>query len=521
MYTLGDLPRIGAMNYPDREAVIFESTRLTYRAFNNRINRFANALIGLGCKKGQRMAVLADNCSKYLEAYFAAAKLGVSVTPLNTRLADEEIAYIVVDCEATVCVVGDGFEAKLKGMKDKFTNIDTWISFDNPIDGFLSYEDLLAGASEAEIDQLEYPVDENEMAVLMYTGGTTGLPKGVMLSHRSFMIAGAVAALSMQSVARVDSTCYVLPLFHVSWWPVLAMFSVCGKVCINRKPDLDAIFKLIQDEKCTHMNLVPTIYGWMVDYPNIEKYNLSSLRLLSYAGSPFPTEVLKKCIKRFGNIFAQAYGSTESAGAPVTMLGVDDHHLEGEMSKYLLSAGKESPCSRIRIVDENDRDLPHGTLGEVCVSGRHVMMGYWKNPRLSEEVLRGGWLHMGDMGYLDEDGYLYLTDRKADMIITGGENVYPKEVEDTLHQHPAVQSCAVVSAPDPRWGEIVQAVVVLKTGQTATAEDVIAHCKARLAGYKCPKAVAFWNSIPTTIVGKIDKKFIKTAFWKGQARTIG
>jgi len=520
MYTLGDIPRIGAINYPDREAIVFESTRLTYRAFNNRINRFAQALIGLGCGKGQRMTILADNCAKYLEAYFAAAKLGMTVTPLNTRLADEEIGYIVQDCEATIFVVGDGFEAKLKTMQPAFTNIKTWISFDNSIDGFLQYEDLLAAATETEIDQDQYPVDENEMAILMYTGGTTGLPKGVMLSHRSFMIAGTVAAMSMGSIAKIDSTCYVLPLFHVSLWTVLAILSICGKVCINRKPDLDAIFKLIQDEKCTHMNLVPTIYGWMVDYPNIEKYDLSSLRLLSYAGSPFPTEVLKKCIIKFGNIFGQAYGSTESTGAPVAMLGLGDHHLDGDLSKYLSSAGKVSPCSRIKIVDENDQEVPVGTVGEVCVSGKHIMMGYWKNPKLSEEVLRGGWLHMGDMGYMDEDGYLFLTDRKADMIISGGENVYPKEVEDIIYQHPAVQECSVVSAPDPKWGEIVQAVVTLKQGQTATAEDIIVHCKAMLANYKCPKAVAFWDAIPTTIVGKIDKKSIKSAFWKGQTRTI-
>ena len=520
MYTLGDIPRIGAINFPEREAIVFESTRLTYRTFNNRVNRFAHALIDRGCKKGQRMTILADNCAKYLEAYFAAAKIGMSVTPLNTRLADEEISYIVVDCEATIFIVGDGFEAKLQSMKAKFTTIDTWISFDNPIDGFLIYEDLLAAAEQTEIDQDLYPVDENEMAILMYTGGTTGLPKGVMLSHRSFMIAGAVAALSMGSITKIDSTCYVLPLFHVSWWPVLAMLLVCGKVCINRKPDLDAIFKLIQDEKCTHMNLVPTIYGWMVDYPNINKYDLSSLRILSYAGSPFPTEVLKKCINRFGNIFAQAYGATESAGAPVTMLNLDDHHLDGPLSKYLSSAGKEAPCSRIKIVDENDNTVPVGAVGEVCVCGKHIMMGYWKKPKLSEEVLRGGWLHMGDMGYLDKDGYLFLTDRKSDMIISGGENVYPKEVEDIIYQHPAVKECSVVSSPDPKWGEIVQAVVALKPGHKVTEEDIISHCKSKLAGYKCPKAVSFWDSIPTTIVGKIDKKFIKTAFWKGHEKRI-
>jgi long-chain acyl-CoA synthetase len=519
MYTLGDIPRTAAIVYPDRIAVVFEGKRWTYREFNARINSFANALLALGCKKGQRLTVLADNCSKYLEAYFAAAKLGMSVTPLNTRLGDDEIVFIANDSEATRLIVGDGYEEKVRTLMPKLKNIKTWVSFDNPLDGFLNYETLLANSSYEEPDLDIYDVQEDDLAILMYTGGTTGLPKGVMLSHRNCVLSGTQAALAM-NLNRDDATCYVLPIFHVSWWPILAIMAVCGKVCINRKPNLDMIFKLIQDEKCTHMNLVPTIYGWMADYPNIEKYDLSSLRILSYAGSPFPVEVLVRCIKKFGNIFGQGYGSTETAGAPVTMLSWDDHHLQGPKTKYLTSAGKAAPCSRVKIVDDNDRPVPTGEIGEVCVKGKHVMVGYWKNPKLTAEVLRGGWLHMGDMGYMDDDGYLYLTDRKADMIISGGENVYPKEVEDIIYQHPAVQECTVVSAPDAKWGEIVQAVVVLKPEQKATEQDIIEHCKRRLAGYKCPKAVAFWDEIPKTIVGKIEKKKIKEKFWEGRKRKI-
>ncbi len=519
MYTLGDIPRTAAIHYPDRIAIVFEGQRWAYREFNARINRFANALVALGCKKGQRLTVIADNCSKYLEAYFAAAKLGMSVTPLNTRLGDDEIVFIINDSEATRLIVGDGYEEKVRILMPKLKNIETRISFDNPLDGFLDYDSLLMEASDVEPDLDEYDVQEDDLAILMYTGGTTGLPKGVMLSHRNCMLSGIQAALGM-NLNRDDATCYVLPIFHVSWWPILAIMIVCGKVCINRKPNLDIIFKLIQDEKCTHMNLVPTIYGWMADYPNIEKYDLSSLRILSYAGSPFPTEVLIRCIKKFGNIFGQGYGSTETAGAPVTMLSWDDHHLQGPKTKYLTSAGKAAPCSRAKIVDDNNNPVPIGEIGEICVKGKHVMLGYWKNPKLTAEVLRGGWLHMGDMGFMDEDGYVYMTDRKADMIISGGENVYPKEVEDIIYQHPAVQECSVVSAPDAKWGEIVQAVVTLKPGQKATEQDIIEHCKARLAGYKCPKAVAFWETIPKTIVGKIEKKKIKESFWQGRARKI-
>ncbi len=519
MYTLGDIPRTAAAYYPDRIAVVFEGSRWTYRQFNVRINRFANALIALGCKQGDRLTIMADNCAKYLEAYFAAAKLGMTVTPLNTRLGDEELVFIMNDSEATRLVVGDGYEEKVRILMPKLKNIETWISFDNPLDGFLDYDALLAGATDDEPDPDLYDVQEDDLAILMYTGGTTGLPKGVMLSHRNCMISGITAALSM-SLNPDDSTCYVLPIFHVSWWPILAIMLVCGKVCINRKPNLDVIFKLIQDEKCTHMNLVPTIYGWMTDYPNIEKYDLSSLRILSYAGSPFPTEVLIRCIKRFGNIFGQGYGATETAGAPVTMLSWDDHYLEGPKAKYLTSAGKASPCSRVKVVDENDNPVPTGEVGEICVKGKHIMKGYWKNPKLTAEVLKGGWYHTGDMGFMDKDGYIYMTDRKADMIISGGENVYPKEVEDVIYAHPAVRECSVVSSPGEEWGEIVRAVVVLKPGVSATEQEIINHCKKTLAGYKCPKAVSFWDDLPKSIIGKIMKKEIKQKFWEGKARMI-
>jgi acyl-CoA synthetase (AMP-forming)/AMP-acid ligase II len=519
MYTLGDIPRCGAICWPDNPAVVFEGKRYTYKGFNDRINRFANFLREAGCKKGDGLTVMADNCSAYLEVYFAAAKLGVRVTPINVRLGDHEIAFIVNDSDAAFFVVGDGYEGKVSQCRERFPRITTWITLHNPLPGFLDYETLLAKSAPTEPDVEKINVQEDDLAILMYTGGTTGLPKGVMLSHRSAVLAGITAAM-FNGFTQDDSTCFVLPVFHVSWWPILAVLLVGGKVCINRKPNLELVFKLIEDEKCTHMNLVPTIYGWMLDWPNVEKYDLFSLRLLTYAGSPFPVEVLRKCIKKFGNKFAQGYGATETAGAGISGLTWREHHLEGPQAKYLASAGKPMPTSRVKIVDDNDQPLRPGEYGEICAKGRHIMMGYWKNPKLTAEVLKGGWYHTGDMGYMDEEGYIFLTDRKADMIITGGENVYPKEVEDVIYRHPAVRECTVVSAPDDKWGEVVQAVVVLHPGKQATAEEIIEHCKKELAGYKCPKAVAFWDSIPKTIIGKIIKKDIKAKFWEGKERKI-
>lgn len=515
MYTLGDVPRKGLALYRDRVAMVFEGKSITYGEMDNRVNGLANALINLGLKKGARVTILAENTYKYMEVYFGASKAGISVTPLNFRLSDGELTYIINDCEATLLLVGDGYEERALGLKKDLKSIKTWISLDKRIDGYLFYENLVKDASDTD-PMAE--VDENDMTILMYTGGTTGLPKGVMLSHRNILTAmyGLIFGYSFTSK---DTTCYVLPLFHVSLWPVLCLLMVGGRAVILRRPDLGEILRTIQDYKCTHIVLVPTLLTWLVDDPRSNEFDLSSLRLITYAGSPMPIEVLRRCVQKFGNIFTQGYGLTEAAPL-VTVLFKEDHVLEGPKAKLLTSVGKVGLPVEVRIVDENDTPLKPGEVGEIAIRGKNVMMGYWKNPELTAATLRGGWLHTGDMGMIDEDGYIYLVDRKADMIITGGENVYPKETEDVLYAHPAIKECAVVAAPDDRWGERVQAVVVLKAGQTVTEEGLIKHCKSKLAGYKCPKKIEFWDELPKTPIGKILRKDVKKHFWKGRDRGI-
>ena len=514
MYTLGDIPRRSAIMFPEREAAVFEDVRLTFRELNQRVNQLAHSLTGMGYQKGDRVAILAENTHKYLEVYFAAAKLGMSVTPINFRLSDSEILHIVNDSEATGMLAGDGYEERAYVLKGDLPGIKKWIALDSPVGGYLFYEELIRDASTEEP---AVEVDENEMAILMYTGGTTGLPKGVMMSHRNLMTAIVGLTLNI-GFTKDDITCFILPLFHVSFWPTLSCLLMGGKSVITRKPDLGEILRLIQDEKCTHINAVPTLYGWMLQLPDLDTYDLSSLRLITYAGSPFPPETLKQCIQKMGNQFAQAYGMTEALGG--TFLGVEDHVLEGKKSRLLASAGRPMINVDLGVADENGRLVPPNVIGEVVLKGKHVMMGYWKNPEMTAKALRDGWYHTGDMGYLDDEGYLFLVDRKADMIVTGGENVYPKETEDVLYEHPAVANAAVVSAPDQKWGERVQAVVVLKEGRAATEEELIAHCKAKLAGYKCPKSIAFWDVLPTTPIGKIIRKDIKKTFWEGHDRPL-
>jgi len=285
---------------------------------------------------------------------------------------------------------------------------------------------------------------------------------------------------------------------------------------------VEEILTAVQNERCTHVNLVPTLLSWILDHPRFDEFDLSSLRLLAYGGSPIAPEVLRKTLQRLPTTsFAQGYGLTEAAPF-VSWLKQEDHDLiiQGKRPELTRSIGQGAPFVEIKVVDENDVPVKVGEVGEIVARGKNIMMGYWKQPDITAKTLRRGWLHTGDMGTIDQDGYVYLMDRKADMIITGGENVYPKEVEDILHEHHAVLECAVASAPDEKWGERVQAVVVLRTGERATEEEMIDFCKSRLAHYKCPKHVEFWKELPKTSVGKITRNAVKAHFWKDYDRKI-
>lgn len=346
--------------------------------------------------------------------------------------------------------------------------------------------------------------------MLMYTGGTTGRPKGVMISHRNLLTA-ALGCVLAGTIRPADSTLMVLPLFHIALWPVVALHYVGGRVAVLPRLDLAEALETIQRERITHINVVPTILSFLVAYPEVERFDLSSLRLLTYAGAPISLPLLLEVKHRFPTLeLAQGYGLTEAASL-VSMLDAEAHRdaVSDAGLTRLRSAGREALTTAVRVVSLDGADAPPEAIGEVCARGANVALGYWKDPELTAATMKHGWLRTGDLGYLDRDGFLFIVDRKNDMIITGGENVYPRQVEDVLAGHPAVEECAVVGAPDPVWGEAITAAVALRPGASATAEELVAFCASRLAGYMKPRHVVFVDELPKTAVGKITRRAVR------------
>jgi len=491
----------------------------TWRAFEARVARLAGAMTGLGFKPGDRVGILSLNCDRYLESFFGLAWAGIVFVPINTRLAPPEIVFWLSDSGCTGLLVDDAFVPVLPKVLPETPDIRHIVHIgEGPTpEGQLSYEALIAAAEPVP----DAGRKDNDMAGIFYTGGTTGRSKGVMLSHTNFM---ANAQNMYPATPFGADTCYIhaAPMFHLADGAMTFLVTGCGgRHVFLPRFDPAAFMQLVEAQRVTTALIVPTMVNMLVHHPDIGKYDLSCFRWLIYGASPMPDAVIRRAMEVMPQTrFTQAYGQSEAAPL-MTLMPPEYHCFEGPLAGKIKSAGRGVLDCEIRILDEHDNEVPRGVVGEVCGRGLTVMLGYWKQPELTAHTLRNGWLHTGDGGYMDEDGFVFLVDRVKDMIVSGGENVYSVEVETALYEHPSVAECAVIGVPDDRWGERVHAIVRLKPGTTATEADLIAACHTRIANYKCPRSITIQGEpLPLSGAGKILKSELRKPYWEGRDRRV-
>jgi len=517
--TWRDIMEWNTRNYGDKVAIIDpdHDKRETFKELNDRVNSLANALVGLGVVKGDRVCVLASSIPQYLEIA-CTAKAGLACVPLNYRLKGEEMAYIINDSGASTIFVEEPYLEVIRSMRHLIPNVKHYICIDASPDDMLSYEELVSSNSS---DDPCVDVFEDDLLGIIYTSGTTGLPKGVIKKHKDTL--RYLRLLRATSASAADDRCLSMwPLFHAGLFHSNFGILMWGNTqVLMRMYDPERAMQLIEKEKITWIAGVPTMIIRIMEHPNRTKYDLSTLLLVVYTGSPMPVEAIKKAMDVFGPILYQAFGMTEGTGE--TILSVDDHRkaLSEPGKEYILSSvGKPLPGCEMRLVDDDDNDVPPGEPGEIVFRSDCLIEGYWNEPEETAELLRNGWMHTGDIGRLDEEGYLYIVDRKKDIIVSGGENISSKEIEEVVYAHPTVLECAVIGVPSDKWGEEVKAVVVLKRGMTATPEEIVDFCGERLGGFKKPKSVEIWDELPKNPGGKILKREMREKFWGGHEKRV-
>jgi acyl-CoA synthetase (AMP-forming)/AMP-acid ligase II len=519
MLRLHDTLDYRAREHAGADFAIQDGRRVSYAEARTAANRVANALRAEGLAPGDRAAFLSKNSIEQAIFYYAASKAGVVPVPLNYRLAPPEWEYIVNDAGAKILVAQPELAAALAPVRGRLATVTRFLAVNGTATGWESYDDFAAsGAPEAPDVEVSPEADVYQM----YTSGTTGRPKGAVLQHR------AVTAQLHQFCMALggkpgDRALIVAPLYHAA--AALCTFHTVqmgGTLFIQSDFAPDAVVRALSEERIRMALLVPAMIQFcLVAVPDVAARRYADLEAIVYGASPIAEQTLRRAIEVFGCDFLQGYGMTETTAAG-TYLFPDDHKraLAGE-PKLLLSAGRPLLGTEVRIVDAQDRPVPTGTIGEILIRGPQLMRGYWNRPEDSAAALRGGWMHTGDAGYLDEEGYLYIQDRVKDMIVSGGENVYPREIEEVLFQHPGVADAAVIGVPDPKWGETVKAIVIRKEGSAVSAEELLAFCRDRLGGYKQPRSVDFLDALPRNPSGKVLKKDLREPYWKGHTRRVG
>ncbi len=509
--TYADIIYRHALLIGDNTAFIYGKERATFAEYNARVNSLVHALKALKLKKGDTIGILSWNCLEYAYVIGAAMKGGFIASPFNPRLSADDMDYLINYSETSTVFVSPEFADVVKQIRPKLTRVKNVITFEKAVPGMLYIQDLLKKYPK---DEPDVQVTEDDLATIIYTSGTTGRPKGALYTHGK-ITENAKVNMSALPISTTDKNILAMQVFHIAAMEFFQVSLFAGATSILLKAfEPGVVMQTIQDEKATVIALVPTALAAIFGLPDFDKYDHSSLIRVSYLGSPMPVALLKRGIEKFGLVFCQQYGQTES-GPLISSLPQKEHQVAfgtAEEQKILGSCGRPVTGVHTRIVDDNGNDVAPGEVGEIIVQSKEMMKEYWKKPKETGETIIDGWIHTRDLGYFDEKGYMYIADRKQDMIITGGEHVFPREVEEVLYQHPSVLEAAVIGVPDAYWVERVHAVIALKKGVACTADEMIEYCKQRMSRFKAPKSVEFIEALPKNATGKILKTELRKKF---------
>ena len=514
-WNLADIVRCGARDHPDRTAVRYGESSISYRELDDRATRVARGVCALEVTRQARVAFLDFNTSTYLEVLFGTVKAGCVLVGINARLTAQEVMYILDDATAPALFVGREHYSLVESIETQLATVKHIIALDG---GHARWPDYCQWRDSQEARDPLFEADQDSDMVQLYTSGTTGHPKGVCHTHRGWReFSRAVKAASWADYDADTVTFVCMPLFHVAGFNLSCLTLMAGGcTVVSRRFDPNEILDLIPRHRITDSLFVPAMILELVGHSRAPTTDFSSLRHISYGAAPIANELLLRAQLLFGCGFVHLYGLTENLGC-ATYLSPQMHRAE---------LGKQKSCGHayggleLRIVDAAGRTVPTGVTGEIVVRSAWTMRGYWRNSDATNEAIRDGWLHTGDAACLDADGYVYIQDRVKDMIVSGGENVYPAEVENALCGHPAIAEVAVIGVPDPKWGEAVKAMVVLKTGASLDVDDVLNHARTHIAGYKLPKSIEVIAALPRNASGKVLRRQLREPYWRGRERQV-